>query len=172
MTENVEQQELSAGEVIAAFIGKRLEDNLAAFREYLPEVYEMFKEYQEQRYFLIYDAEGNINVLDRDSGELQFGSNPVQEVMDNLERYLVNPVMRPYYMVGSRDSETNPVHNRCLKAIGEVQEGVLGKMNLGKLAISLQDDAGISTIEDFQPYSVELPEQINSFFCFVYRFRF
>jgi len=164
MTENVEQQELSAGEVIAAFIGKRLEDNLAAFREYLPEVYEMFKEYQEQRYFLIYDAEGNINVLDRDSGELQFGSNPVQEVMDNLDRYLANPVMRPYYMVGSQESETNPVHNRCLKAIGEVQQGILGKMNLGKLAISLPDDAGIPTVEYFQPYSVALPEQINSFF--------
>ena len=47
MQDNRNAHGFSDQELIAAFIEKRLTDNLAAFKEHLPDVYEVFNSYQE-----------------------------------------------------------------------------------------------------------------------------
>ena len=41
---NIEEASLSKADLIAAFIEKRLADNLAAFKQYIPEIYDVFNE--------------------------------------------------------------------------------------------------------------------------------
>ncbi|MAC46813.1 MAG: hypothetical protein CMI12_08165 [Oceanospirillum sp.] len=148
-------------EKIAAFIGKRLEDNLAAFKAHLPDVYSMFSSYQEERYFLIYGNDGEVNLVDRESEKLLYGDNPVQELYDVLSNYENSPLYRPYLMGVKTDEDFEkiiPVHHSCTTAIGKIQlDLIYEQMRENKIA-TLQGGG----VEDFQ----RLPDFVNSMFVF------
>lgn len=55
MPDNINQHGFSDQELVAAFIEKRLTDNIAALKKYVPDIYVRFKEYQEERFFLTYE---------------------------------------------------------------------------------------------------------------------
>ncbi len=153
-------------ELVAAFIEKRLTDNLAAFKQHLPDIYEMFKEYSEEQYFLIYDQSGNINLFDRLNEKVIYGENPVVECLDNFKKYSSSPIQRPY-IIGSGSNElpdeVNYLHNASLSKIAQFQHEAL-KGLVEEISVSSffkQED------ETLQPSNNRiLPQQINLMFIF------
>ncbi len=146
------------GQVVAAFLQKRLADNLQAFQEFLPDVYHTFKDYEEKNLFLTHDSDGNINVLNRESGQFLYGKNPVGEVLDRFDEYKKSPITRPYFTIGIRESKTSPVHNKCMKGVGAVQSKLFSEALLKKKLGNLPDGLVYNT--------GGLPKDINSFFLF------
>lgn len=118
-------------DLVAAFIDKRLTDNLAVFREYLPDIYDKFKSYQENRFFLIYDQDGNINLFDKKNGSLLYSKNPVQQCLDNLSDFKNNPVQRGYYVASAafdgveRSDNVNYMHSSIMNKLAIPQVDVL-----------------------------------------------
>lgn len=159
------QASYSGGELIAAFIEKRLSDNLKAFKEHLPDIYDVFKNYQEERFYLIYDDHGNINLFDKKS-EVTLYSNPVADTLNNLSEYEKKPVQRPYF-IASADAKTkdevNYIHSDIVKKLASEQFGVLKSIAanmIGNMAPMSQ-----SNNQWFNSDS-ELPGFINALFCF------
>lgn len=135
-------------ELVAAFIEKRLSENLEAFRLNLPEVYETFKSYKEERFFLIYDKDGNINIFDRDAEGLVYQANPVDLCFKNLEEYLSSPIQRPF-VIGKpskeKKDEVNYLHSHFLGELAKIQHDVLGSIIEGNIRRAIGDKEGISS---------------------------
>lgn len=151
------------GVVVAAFIEKRLQDNLKALEKHLPDVYEVFKDYQERRYFLLHDPYGHINVLDRDEEVLLFGENPVEEVLSRYESYKSAPICRPYIVLGAPDCKINPVHNGSLAGLYDIQADIIQKIALGNF---VKDQIKGKQDIDIDLSRIGLPDKINTLFCF------
>lgn len=125
---SVSSHQFTEQELVAAFIEKRLTDNLAAFKQHLPDIYQVFKSYQEERFFLIYDSVGNINVFDKKNESLVY-DDLVGQVYSNLADYINSPIQRPYVIAApSGDTpvdEVNYIHSPLIGKIGEYQSYVL-----------------------------------------------
>ena len=153
--------------VTGAFIGKRLEDNLQAFKKHVPEIYEEFKAYQEKRYFLIYGTDGEINLLDREEGVLLYDGDPINKLISTLDEYIESPVCRPYYL-GGGDTDFEfiiPVHYKSVTAIGqrqlEVLSGILSSKYLSQYVEGIDANGGVVSLS-----AGMLPNFINNFFVF------
>ncbi len=163
---NIEEASLSKADLIAAFIEKRLADNLAAFKQYIPEIYDVFNEYQEERFFVIYGNDGGVNLVDREKNQLLYGDNPAQEILDNYEAYKKNSIHRPYLCISDGvTGKTNPVHNGFMFQLGQVQRKLLeasAKSTLeGLRQIDWSDPDRLETIQ-----TSTFPTRINSMIWF------
>lgn len=121
MTDKHEGYEKS--EVVAGFIEKRLSDNLAAFKTHYPSVYDLFHDYKEDNIFLVYDAEGEINVFDKDKGVFLYTSNPIQSTLDSYGRFLESPLYIPVSSNSDRNSLRSDryIHSEMMDSISELQ---------------------------------------------------
>jgi len=152
------QEPLQSHELVAAFIETRLSNNLAAFKEHLPDIYQAFSHYQEERFFLIYDQDGNINLFDRESEVALYSDNAVQQCLNTLSEYEKNPVQRPYF-IASGDKKVdlvNYVHSNALKKVGEHQKNVVA--NLVRSTID-------KSIAENKEFSGDFSSCVNSLFC-------
>lgn len=144
-------------ELVEAFIEKRLSDNLAVLKEKLPELYHIFKDYREERFFLIYDEAGNINIFDREMGKAIYQGNPVELCYKNLEDFLESPIQRPFVIAkpseGKKD-EVNYLHSSFLGELAKIQHDVLAKVFEGNLKKALDFDDGFSS--SVMPNSINL----------------
>lgn len=152
-------EDYTAGELTGAFIGKRLTENLEAFKNHLPDIYECFRSYKEERFFLVYDSDGNINVYDRDEEVLLYSGDPVGECFSRLDEYVNAPVQRPYFLGkpcddGPKDL-VNYIHSSLMGDLARFQHDVLENI--------LKD----SVKKIFTPDSFEakgLPDSVNTMF--------
>lgn len=122
------QHNFSDHELVAAFIEKRLADNLAAFKQHLPDLYEKFSSYKEERFFLTYDQNGSINLFDRQDERFIYGDNAVAECLANFDDYTQNPVQRPYFVSGNEaaaQDTVNYLHSGVMCRIGKQQMSLL-----------------------------------------------
>lgn len=158
--------EYSQADLISAFLEKRLSDNLDAFKKYSPDIYSEFSNYKEKRFFVIYDADGNINVLDRESGRLLYGSNPVAETINNYEEYKKSPLHKPFFTVfkDSAVCKTNPVHTSLMRSLGDVQVSLIRKSMEDSISYLSKSDESNQSFSDVS-YGV-LPEKIGRLFWF------
>lgn len=111
-------------ELLAAFIEKRLTDNLAAFKEFDSSVYERFRHYEEQQLFLVYDEAGNVNVFDKDSESFLYSGDPVQSVLANYTAFITKPIYIPFKTAKDIKSLRNDryIHSEFLDELCDVQE--------------------------------------------------
>ncbi len=168
MPDNINQHGFSDQELVAAFIEKRLTDNIAALKKYVPDIYERFKEYQEERFFLTYDQDGDINLFDRDQGKMLYSSNAVQQCLDNLERYRSQPAQRPFFVASNRaqkDSSdvVNYIHSSVMRRISDYQHDLIEKSFFSIKRNQLED----SNWQDLhEKFSVSIPDSLNTLICF------
>lgn len=160
-------------ELVAAFIDKRLTDNLEAFKNYLPNIHDKFSDYKEENIYLIYDDAGNINLFDRSSETLLYGNNPVQQCLDNLNGYFNSPVQRPFFILPGGDDkqpvngDVNYVHSSHLKKLGEFQFSALASIGEKILdIIKSRSDKNYTPIESEVDIEHKLPDFINAMFLF------
>jgi len=166
------QEPLQSHELIAAFIETRLSNNLAAFKEHLPDIYQAFSQYKEERFFLIYDQDGNINLFDKEKECTLYNGNPVQQCLDNLSAYIKEPIQRPYFIAGNKSGKkdlVNYLHSSALSAIGGCQTDAIGRIteSLLKRALgseSIYEMEAENSVE--QDFTGELPSFVNTLFCF------
>lgn len=151
-------------DLIAAFTNKRLEDNLNSFRDYLPDVYNIFKDYSEKRYYLIYDKDGNVNLFDKEKGRLLYSNNPFLDAVSELDSYVTSPSFRPYIM-GCKESEDEkkiiPVHHKLTTSLGALQYECISHAFGNRINLKDEGADGLSLID----FGV-LPDVINSFVVF------
>ncbi len=152
-------------ELVAAFIEKRLSDNLKVFKKYLPDIYNLFKSYSEERFFLIYDDQGNINLFDKDKGNVCY-ADPLADSLNNLSDYEARPVQRPYFIASTesdKKDEVNYIHSDVIQELAQQQFNVLKS-----IAASMVSSIKSYSPEDnqWQRTDSELPCFINSLFCF------
>lgn len=96
--------------------------NLELFRSYSPDIYELFKDYKEKRYFLVYDSFGNYNVFDTESSNNVFSGNPKESARKSYSEYVEDPIYYSTYYgrnVGLH-AEVNPVHSKTSNDLGYV----------------------------------------------------
>lgn len=149
-------------ELVAAFIEKRLQDNLAFFKKYSPDIYQMFSHYEERNYFLIYDQEGSVDILNREDESLVYGGRMLDLVFENLKGFIKSPPHRPYISFAGKDKpvdKTNYVHTDTMWKLGQLQAQAFSSFFTKKdFSHSVEDDSPVGF--------GELPKSINSLFVF------
>ncbi|WP_028302109.1 6-hydroxymethylpterin diphosphokinase MptE-like protein [Oceanospirillum beijerinckii] len=154
---------------LAAFFMLRLESNLKAFEKVDSSIYEEFKDYSENNYFLIFDDEGRVNLLDASSGGLVYDKNPYEQIINNLETYRKSPIFNSAICInGEKPKEGNPnfVHNTLVYNIGQAQAKVLSRSLIDR----------INRDNDTNPYQIssairasddvkDLPVEVGSMVC-------
>ncbi len=159
-------------ELVAAFIEKRLTDNLEAFKKYLPSIYTKFSDYKEENIFLIYDDAGDINLFDRSSEMLLYGGNPVQQCLENLSGYTKAPVQRPFFILPGNEKKpvsdkVNYIHSSHLKKLAEYQFSALSTIGEKLLRlINSQSEKSKEAAESEVNIDHQLPGFVNAMFCF------
>lgn len=146
-------------ELVEAYIEERLSKNLSTLERNLPDLFEIFKDYKESRFYLIYDESGNINIFDRDAGEAVYQGNPVELCFKNLDDYLQSPIQRPFVIAkpsSDRKDEVNYLHSSFLGELAKIQHDVLAKVFEGKLKKTFDFEGELS--------SSVVPESINLLF--------
>lgn len=151
-------------QLVGAFVGKRLEDNLAAFKEHMPHVYDAFKDYREKKFYLTIDSDGSINVFNTDKDEFVYSDNAVQQVLDNYAEYQKSPVYKTALCIGAGKREfgdqTDCVsyqHSSVMARIGDIQFDLVCKKSR---ELAENYIAGKKT--DFALH--EMPDDINCLF--------
>lgn len=168
MPDNSKSHGFSDQELVAAFIEKRLSDNLEAFKQFLPEIYQKFSHYQEERFFLIYDQNGAINLFDREQEKMLYGDNAVQQCLDNLAAYTKSPAQRPFYVASNRVEKSssdivNYVHSESLRRIGDYQLNLIEKTFFSLAKKKVEDQ---SWDELHRKFDVTLPDDLNTMLFF------
>lgn len=156
---DTQEKKYSSKELLGAFFEKRLSENLEAFKKHLPDIYAEFECYQEKRFFLIYDQDGNINVFDRENEKNIYQVDPVYSCYKNLDDYLASPIQRPYLIAKPSDGkkdQVNYIHSTFLGKLAEIQHDVLGQVFEGKIRRVLGETEGAE--------SASLPSNINVLF--------
>ena len=101
-TDSAEQQQLESR--FAPILHQQLQHNLQAFRQYIPAIADLLRGYQSQRYSLLCEKAGYLNIVDFSVGQVLYPDEPLaaakQEVSDFIRRapliYLSEPVSEPY----------------------------------------------------------------------------
>lgn len=148
-------------ELVAAYIEKRLTDNLACFKEHLPEIYETFKCYREDRFYLIYDESGNINVFDKKNESLIYSKNPVAQTLGNLEDYIKSPIQRPFFITPQKEEEKDLVNYLHSGFMGDLADSLYRVLN----GVVVEDFKNLLN-KDSRSNVFKLKNTINSIFLF------
>jgi hypothetical protein len=69
----------------------KLKNNLNAFKQYFPEIYEEFKDYTPQKWLPIANSEGEVNLLKIDSLHTWYGESAKQDCTLNFENFNEQP---------------------------------------------------------------------------------
>ena len=101
-TDSAEQQQLESR--FAPILHQQLQHNLQAFRQYIPAIADLLRGYQSQRYSLLCEKAGYLNIVDFSVGQVLYPDDPFvaakREVDAFLQRapliYLSEPVSEPY----------------------------------------------------------------------------
>lgn len=101
-TDSAEQQKLESR--FAPILHQQLQHNLQAFRQYIPAIADLLRGYQSQRYSLLCEKAGYLNIVDFSVGQVLYPDEPLaaakQEVDDFIQRAplicLSEPVSEPY----------------------------------------------------------------------------
>ncbi|WP_417704958.1 6-hydroxymethylpterin diphosphokinase MptE-like protein [Rheinheimera aquimaris] len=101
-TDSAEQQKLESR--FAPILHQQLQHNLQAFRQHIPAIADLLRGYQSQRYSLLCEKAGYLNIVDFSVGQVLYPDDPFvaakREVDAFLQRapliYLSEPVSEPY----------------------------------------------------------------------------
>lgn len=106
-------------QAMADVLPKRFSDNMAAFSEYIPDVYRQFKEYKPKRAFRFFCNENGIpNLLWLDDNVSLYGDDPYQQANEQIEYVLAtSQIERFIYNVSENDM--NQVHVEYLNLLAE-----------------------------------------------------
>lgn len=94
------------------YLEKTFERNMASFSKYLPDIFEYFKDYQESRFFLAYDANGDYNIFDSVDQKNIYDRHPMEFCAETYKDYEENPVLfsRLQGGAGEAAAQINPIH--------------------------------------------------------------
>ncbi|MDM5091830.1 MULTISPECIES: motility associated factor glycosyltransferase family protein [Aeromonas] len=106
----------------------RFNDNLNAFRRYIPAIYEQFENYQPVRPFRLYCNENGIpNLLWLDDKVSLYGKDPYQEASAQIELVMQRSVIESTRYSNDQDF-FNQIHVQYLNKMGELIEEMEGKL--------------------------------------------
>lgn len=169
-------EDITDQELVAAFIEKRLSDNLLALKKYLPSLYSRFKEYNEKKLYLICGSDGAVNLFDKEECKLIYSDNPVKQCLDNLADYTHSPVRRSFFIAAEKNEEVESEDASTLDKVAYVHNPALNKVAYEQLEVlrhciklvDLQGNSDSNNDKQGLDFVVldSLPQFINSMFCF------
>ncbi|WP_457936597.1 motility associated factor glycosyltransferase family protein [Aeromonas veronii] len=110
-----QKQENAMAEVLPL----RFADNMAAFGEYIPEIYEQFKNYRPKRAFRFFCNENGIpNLLWLDDNVSLYGSDPYQQAKEQIE-YVLSTSEIERFIYNISENDMNQVHVEYLNLLAE-----------------------------------------------------
>ena len=97
--------------------------NLIALESHFPELYQMIQDYKEERYFLVYDAEGNYNIYDNEEGKNVYPESPLEFCAKSLSEYQKKPIYfsKAYGGVSGVTAQVNPIHSKVMTELATVK---------------------------------------------------
>ena len=90
-------------------------NNMEAFKNILPEIYDYFKEYKSGNTLLTIDDNNNVNLVD--NGTLVYDGDPKKLAIEQLDAYAVDPKCFSYGLAFS--GKENFEHEKMLKKLFE-----------------------------------------------------
>lgn len=141
--------------------------NLIAFKEHYPDIFEHFKDYKEERYFVVYDDDNSFNIYDSISGCNLYSDDPLKSLSDQLSEYIKDPIYFSINYGASTDLSraVNPVHveytNR-LSRIANIQSAVLKRNN--KLPNRIKSFVAVSTGIGFDLQQIALEYDVRNLY--------
>lgn len=107
-------------------IDQTYNDNMSAFKKYLPDIYDCFKDYKEERYFLVYDSFGDYNIYDNKRCENLYNPNPMTVCSGVLKEYEKSPILFSKLLAGAGEAgaKINPIHVSTTVSLASVAMGV------------------------------------------------
>lgn len=93
--------------------------NMGALEKYFPELFEIFSDYKESRYFLIYDNEGGYNIYDDKKSCNVYPCSPLEFCADSFSKYRESPIFFSKLQGSASElaSLVNPVHTKYVKSL-------------------------------------------------------
>jgi hypothetical protein len=162
----------------------RYENNLAAFQQYFPEIYNKFINYQpNEKFQLIVNDNGTANIIDYDTLVPMYSSDPVEQVSLQVKSSLESPVLSNlnFSALEFLENTTDFIHVDLMKAIGveynktqdelpanklvdkKMPSSIIFGIGLGYHLMPLIDDHTASYLSIFEPNEDYF---FGSLFCF------
>ncbi|MCO4798658.1 MAG: motility associated factor glycosyltransferase family protein [Colwelliaceae bacterium] len=116
MQSKSEQEHLFSVEANARF-----EENIVAFKQYFPEIYNKFVSYQpDEKFQLMVNDNGTANIIDYDTLVPMYSDTPVKQITEQVASSLANPELGNLNFSGVEflENTTDFLHVHLMKAIG------------------------------------------------------
>lgn len=96
--------------------------NIISLEKYYPDLFDLYKDYKEKRYFLVYDAVGDYNLYDTELERNVYSASPMQACAEVLMEYESSPVYFSKLMGSANDlsSQVNPIHTKYVKTLANI----------------------------------------------------
>lgn len=145
----------SSKEMMTAFFEKRIQDNLSFFEKEIPSLFEIFSDYSEENYYVIFDEAGQCDIYDKESDQLLYSGELERKVSQNLEDFYASPAHKAYFSIRGLNEKkfdnTNYLHTDMMQDIGLIQKEFI---NSSEVLLSTKKSGA------------SLPEVINSLLVF------
>lgn len=108
----------------------RCKRNLAAFEEYIPEVYQLLKDHQPEKFDAILMDDGELNILDINSNLPLYGDTPRRLLAEGYLNYRHAPdIVR--YDINTGDRSYNFVHVDYMEKLRQAMDDIYRDDNIG-----------------------------------------
>lgn len=103
-------------------IDARFSINMELFRLNMPTIYEYYREYQPEKYFLIVDDNGNLNIAS--DGSVIYQEDPQKEISQQVDLFYQQPIRYSYYFDSDFDQVLTDhfLHVESLQAMAKTFE--------------------------------------------------
>ncbi|MBU2869973.1 6-hydroxymethylpterin diphosphokinase MptE-like protein [Colwellia sp. E2M01] len=119
----------------------RYQDNLSAFKEYHPEIFEFFENYTPTKY-IVDASDGFVNALDVETGEMFYTYPSFLSTKLQFDKFSVSPNIKKFNFNAEEGNEANFIHVDYVDAMlgllpskAEDQKSVLNSNNLSSLIL-------------------------------------
>lgn len=123
------QQQAEQEAAMAVALPLRFEQNMAAFRQYIPHIADIYEAYQPTRPFRFFCNENGIpNLLWLDENTALYGADPFQSAQEQINQVLNRPFIHRFNF-GMSNNLINQVHVQYLNKLCELYKNVGEKLN-------------------------------------------
>lgn len=117
--------------VSEGFLENNFSRNMSAFKKYLPDIFDLFLDYKEDRYFLVYDGDGNYNLYDSLKECNVYYDHPMKVCAKVLKDYKNSPILFSRLQGGAAEAaaKINPIHVSTTVSLAHISMGVQALSN-------------------------------------------
>ncbi|WP_337116860.1 MULTISPECIES: motility associated factor glycosyltransferase family protein [unclassified Pseudoalteromonas] len=119
--ETIEQQRRE--QEFADKANSKFEENLLAFKQYFPEIFEKFLKYEPSEHFqFILNDNGTANIIDYETRVPMYSSDPIKQAVEQVHKNLENPILgkTDHSAISSVENPLDFIHIDLMNNLGKL----------------------------------------------------